>query len=234
LNRSLRKESRFHGHRRRRLAVRRGITLLELMLVLALLVMIGAMSYPALQVPFQMQTLRKGGEVVRVEWSKARIRAMKSGQIQMFTFQPETGSYSIQPYFTEQDVLEADALHSGAGAMGAATATPQMAQQSELESAQPRELPEGVVFATVEVETDLRALQVQQQQLTNPMANMTTMDPNQPPPILFYPDGTTSDAKVVLTNQYQRLYVVVTVRSLTGVVKVSELVTADEIQQVPN
>ena len=97
---------------------RHGITLLELMLVLALLVIVGAMAYPSFRVPFQMQTLRKAGEQVRVEWCKARIKAMKTGQIQMFTFEPETGIFTLQPYYTEQDILEVDASLSGIGTGG--------------------------------------------------------------------------------------------------------------------
>ena len=52
-------------------------------------------------------------------------------------------------------------------------------------------------------------------------------------PVLFYPDGTTSDARVVLTNQYERLFVVVSLRSLTGMTRVSNLLSSDELQQHP-
>jgi Tfp pilus assembly protein FimT len=207
------------------------MTLLELMLVLALLVMIGAMAYPSLRVPFQMQTLRKGGEVVRVEWNRARNKAMRSGQIQMFSFEPESGTYHVQPYYTEQDALEGNLM--SASTLPGGTATMPLPQSSESTTSQPQQLPEGVVFGTVEVETDLRALQLQQENQAAMMGMNNMPLDQQVPPILFYPDGTTSDARVVLTNEYQRLYVVISMRSLTGVVKVSELVTADEIPTVP-
>ncbi len=51
--------------------------------------------------------------------------------------------------------------------------------------------------------------------------------------MLFYPDGTTSDARVALTNDDRNFFVVVSLRSLTGIAKVSELVTANEVEQVP-
>jgi len=213
---------------------RHGVTLLEFMLVLALLVMVGAMAYPSFRVPFQMQTLRKAGEQVRVEWCRARIKAMKTGQIQMFTFEPETGSFTLQHYYTEQDILEVDASLGGMGTgmTGGAQAI-NSAQQSGGSSLPAPELPEGVVFATVEVQSDMRSLQLQQEtQGSVPGMSPQTLA-QQSPPVLFYPDGTTSDAKIALTNEYQRLYVVVSIRSLTGIVKVSELVSADELQQVP-
>ena len=93
-------------------------------------------------------------------------------------------------------------------------------------------LPEGVVFATVDVQSDMRSLQLQQETQGSVPGMPQSLD-QQSPPVLFYPDGTTSDAKIALTNEYQRLYVVVSLRSLTGIVKVSELVSADELQQVP-
>ncbi len=212
---------------------RRGMTLLELMLVMALLVVLGALALPSLQVPFENQKLRKAGDVVRIQWNKARIKAMKSGQIQMFCYEAEQGTFSTQPYYSAQDILESDAQHSSSAMASGGMAAEQ--QQDQIDT-QPKELPEGVVFASSEVQSDARSLQLQQQTQSGPMGNQSAggvMDALQSPPILFYPDGTTSDAKLVLTNELQRLYVVISLRSLTGVARVSELVSADEVQLVP-
>ena len=92
----------------------------------------------------------------------------------------------------------------------------------------PRELPEGVVFVQSEVETDMRSFAIQQQLQSGRLAGVL-----ESAPVLFYPDGTTSDARIVLTNQYQRLFVVVSLRSLTGIAKISGLLTTDEVQQFP-
>lgn len=211
------------------LGARRGITLLELLLVLSLLVIIGAMAYPTLRVPFQMQTLRKAGELVRVEWGRARIKAMKSGQIQMFTFQPNTGIYDVQPYYSEQGLLEGNA---SLGMSGGAVPMPQSAVAADATAVPSEALPEGVVFTSLEVDMDLREVQVQQEMQSTYGGVTNTLSAQEIPPVLFYPDGTTSDARIVLTNQYQQYYVVVSLRSLTGVVKVSDLVTADEIPTV--
>ncbi|NLF73363.1 MAG: hypothetical protein GX575_30365, partial [Candidatus Anammoximicrobium sp.] len=48
-----------------------------------------------------------------------------------------------------------------------------------------------------------------------------------PPPIVFYPDGSTSDASVLLTNE--RCFVQVALRGLTGMVRVSELISSEEL-----
>jgi Tfp pilus assembly protein FimT len=216
-------------YRYRRAMRRRAMTLLELMLVLALLVVIGAMAVPAFQVPFEYHRLRQGGELVRVEWNKARIKAMKTGQIQMFRYTAQTGTYQVMPYFTQQDSLEADAAHSiGMGMTGANQQMATATQAADEASSVARELPEGVVFVQSEVETDTRSIAIEQQLQSGRIAGALESSP-----VLFYPDGTTSDARIVLTNPYQRLFVVISLRSLTGIAKVSGLLTTDELQQFP-
>ncbi|MHB8970597.1 MAG: pilus assembly FimT family protein [Pirellulaceae bacterium] len=208
----------------------RGMTLLELMLVMGLLVMIGAMAVPAFRLPFEYHRLRQGGELVRVEWNKARIKAMKTGQIQMFRYTADANTYQVMPYFSQQDCLETDAAHStGSGLAGGNQNMRAATQAADQADSVPRELPAGAVFVQSEVETDTRSYEIQQQlQGTSSPGNAGS---NEPPPVLFYPDGTTSDARLVLTNQYQRLFVVVSLRSLTGIAKVSGLLTTDELQQ---
>lgn len=207
----------------------RGMTLLELLLVMSLLVMLGAIVAPSFQATFEMQRVRQGGELVRIAFNKARIAAMKSGQIQMFRYTAETGTYQVMPYFSQQDWLEADAAHAVGGSMsGANQQLTNATQASDAQRSQPRELPEGVVFGQSNVETDLRSYEIQQQ-----LQGQGTTGALEAPPVLFYPDGTTSDARIILTNESQRLYVLVTLRSLTGIATVSKLLNADELQKQP-
>ncbi len=114
---------------------------------------------PAFQVPFEYHRLRQGGELVRVEWNKARIKAMKTGQIQMFRYTAQSSTYQVMPYFSQQDWLEADAAHStGMGTTGANQQMAMATQAADQASSVARELPEGVVFVQSEVETDTRSL----------------------------------------------------------------------------
>jgi Tfp pilus assembly protein FimT len=205
------------------------MTLLELMLVLALLVMLGAVVAPSFHASFELQRVRQGGELVRVAFNKARMKAMKTGQIQMFRYTAESGSYQVMPYFSQQDWLEADAAHAAGGAMsGVDQQLSNATQVSDTQQSQPRELPKGVLFAQSDVEADQRSYEIQQE-----LQGQGTTGTLESPPVLFYPDGTTSDARIVLTNESQRLFVLVTLRSLTGLATVSKLLNADELQQQP-
>ena len=50
-----------------------GLTLVEVILVLALLVVIGAVSAPLLEGSFARAGLRHGGDLLRAAWGRARL-----------------------------------------------------------------------------------------------------------------------------------------------------------------
>lgn len=215
-----------------------GMTLLEVVLVLALLVVMGALALPSLKRSFENQRLLKAGEIVRIAWNKARIQALKTGQTHMFCYDAEHGTYATQPYYSDPDILAAGAGRGDGIATGVAVPPATGVQESGMIATQKKPLPEGVVFISSSVQADLRAVQLKQNvrggfrnRAETPSGSADSRQES--PPILFYPDGTTSEAKVILGNQQGELYVVVSLRSLTGIAKVSDLVSADDVRLVP-
>ncbi len=199
----------------------RGVTLLELLLVLSLLVIIGAMAFPAIHGAFDRQILRKSAEQIRVDLAKTRNEAMRSGKIMVFQYQAEAGSYQIQPWAQQTDLVEGDlqtlstmgsAGSNNGSRPGANSATPLSAQPgnpltpSTLGYLRARDLPDGVVFVGANVGQDLRL-----QSVDPTIATMV----NQNPPLVFYPDGTSSNAQIVLRNR-QGHVAIVQLRALTG------------------
>jgi len=85
-------------------------------------------------------------------------------------------------------------------------------------------LPEGVTFTGGEVVWDTRA-----EMYGHDTAAFLSQDQGWSGPIFFYPDGTTSTARVVLTNERGRR-IEVSLRSLTGMVSISEIYTSEEGQ----
>jgi prepilin-type N-terminal cleavage/methylation domain-containing protein len=201
------------GRRRRAL---RGYTLLELLLVLAILVAVASLALPALFSSLESQRLRKAGDQLRAAFGRARVAAMKSGRIQLFRFEPGTGSYVIQEWYgdEERQFDEATLAQSTGGAMAPAAGQGLQTQ-----------LPEGILFAAAELQPDARAAQLEEQ--TGALSAGST---SASPPIVFYTDGTTSDARVVLANNRAR-YIVVELRGLTGISMVSDLLTQEELPQ---
>ena len=195
-------------------APRRGFTLIELLLVMALIVAIGALTLPALVTPLQGQRLRKAADAVRTHWAKARIQAMQDGQIYVFQYELNGTQYVIEPWYSENDYIEGS-LATRQRTASSITTVPLGPEQEQPN----RQLPEGVMFAGGQVETTGRSVVIEQALQHTGTAQ----------PILFYPDGTTSSAEIVLMNEQQRA-IVVQLRGLTGATDVSEVTTIDQLQ----
>lgn len=61
-----------------------GFTLIEIVLVIAIMLALASASVPLLTGTLEIQRLRSAADTVRAEWTEARIRAMEDGQIQCF------------------------------------------------------------------------------------------------------------------------------------------------------
>jgi hypothetical protein len=140
-------------------------------------------------------------------------------------FRYVTGSdeYSVEPWSGEVDSLEASQT--------AATQQSSQLPRSTEDRRHPlgvsgQRLPEGIQFLSGQTQTDTR---LASSTTGAPTANSASAasSTGEPQPIVFYPDGSTSDACLVLTNE--RFFVQVTLRGLTGMVRVSELLSSGEV-----
>jgi hypothetical protein len=84
------------------------------------------------------------------------------------------------------------------------------------------ELPESVSFVASETEADVRDAM-----LVDDQSDLTSLG-QWSSPVFFYADGTTSTARLLLANSRQ-LHIVVTLRGLTGVSQVSDLLSPEEL-----
>lgn len=202
---------------------RRGLSLMEMMLVLAVLVAVAAMAVPALQGPMDDQRLRKSADLVRSQWAQARVAAMKTGRMQMFRYEIGGELYSIQPWQGQTDAVEAS------GDLTANPLTEDTISQIGAKNANNPlgltgvKLPPGIKFFSGEATTDSRSLEV------SASAVGTDAGSGLSQPIIFYPDGSTTDARLVLTNE--RFFVRLDLRGLTGLSRGSGLLVASELVQ---
>jgi hypothetical protein len=193
-----------------------------MMLVLAILVAASAIAYPALHGPMSDQRLRKAADLVLAQWSKARLTAMRTGQMQVFRYELGTEFYQVQPRFDGTFALEASAdaaqLMSPSPLMQSST----LDGRDSLLGVAGQRLPSGATFFAGTTEMDARMMQLQSEDpnllLSGSMAQ----------PIIFYPDGTTTQARLVLTND--RFFVELRLRGLTGLGRASGLLSVEEIQ----
>lgn len=204
----------------RRRTSRRALSLLEMMLVLAVLVAVGAMVLPALHGPLDDQRLLKSADLIRAQWTRARVTAMKNGRMYVFRYVTATDQYAVEPWSGEVDATEASQEALTLDTQQSLATDPEIDQKRHLLGVAGQRLPEGVQFFLGETQADTRLDQA------GTDGAVATGD-STVPPIVFYPDGSTSDARLVLTNE--RLFVEITLRGLTGMVRVSELLTSEEL-----
>ena len=194
---------------------RRALTLVEVLLTLSLLVLLASITWPSLQGPMANQRLRKAADAVHVEWSRARVEAMSSGQIQVFRFAPDSDRYVLESragpeYVADGDVGGTTGLESGTS------------ENAALLKSVERTLPRGITFLAGQTEYEARAdvLDVDAQGLSS--TGLTWSDP-----ILFYPDGTASTATVKLRNEHNRT-IELSLRGLTGLVRTGSVKGGEE------
>ena len=195
---------------------RRGFTLMEVMLTLAVLVLIGALTWPIVNNSFADRKLRSAADRVRAAWVSARVKAMRTDSVQVFRYTPDGREFRVET----RPMTEAAVDPSGAPT-GETAAVPEGLNPEGVKG----ELPETVTFVRSETALDTRAAMLD---LTP--AGDSESGKEWSEPILFYPDGTTSTARLLLQMKKKdgALQIELSLRGLTGIVRVSEPAAAEE------
>jgi hypothetical protein len=181
----------------------RGLTLVEVCLVLALLVVIGSFAVPIMQGAIERRALNSGVDLVRGAWAKARLAAMQNGQTCAFRFEPGGSRFQI--------VTLSQLTTPEAGELAPDDAATEREVADMLRIPENR-LPEGVTFVAGDVSTSTEVMAMLPELGEGPWSR----------PILFHPDGTTSDASLLLTNTRQHS-IRIALRGLTGISNTTEV-----------
>jgi prepilin-type N-terminal cleavage/methylation domain-containing protein len=199
---------------------RRAFSLLEVSLVLALLVLIGAIVYPRLDGLLADRRLRSAADQLRADFTRARVAAMESGRAHAMQFESATGRYVVIPL---DDLSDSDpfALPSAGGGV------PSMPVVAGM-------LPEQITLLRVTAADDVKPPPA----MGGLAAGGPDMQSFGAPPtgaaaaagplsvVYFHPDGTTSSAIATLAGEFE-LLLDVRLRGLTGGTSVGDVYTGD-------
>ena len=202
-------------------ANRRGFTLIELLLTLAVLSALAAVIIPQFGFLLGDRRLVRGANQLRVKMGDLRLEAMKEGRVMMMEAMLDEGDVRIRPYFSSADAVEAfDQTGSQSALLNGAAQGTAITLDQDPESAESLDLPENIVVKTVAVVSAARAFEIEQ-------ANQGEQASGWSQPILFYPDGTTSTAAIVLAHESNGK-IVVKIRGITGDVSVGPVEALDD------
>jgi type II secretory pathway pseudopilin PulG len=182
--------------------------LAEVLLTLALLAIISAMTWTALQRPLARQRLHSAVDAVRTEWCQARIDAMKSGHTYTFRYMVHGDRYRL-------GAQEGDSANeSSTAAQSSASEEDEMGDEP-LPPPVDKTLPQGIRFLPADGSVDLASMSNDPE--TQPAQNGGDWSE----PIYFYADGSTSDARLLLASDRHSAMRLL-LRGVTGSVSVDD------------
>ena len=224
----------------------RGFTLLELLLVLAVVVAFAGIAWPALMHRVRETAIRRGSQEFRERLGSARVRALEEGIAYRCQFEPGGQWYAILPAEQEmQTVSEAETgAATGGGANGGGANVPAGinapsgtgAGQGQAAAGNGRikgyrhlgQLPAGVHFQASSIEQQIPTAPLPIELLSGlPGSEQLNAGTAWSTPILFQPDGTCSGAEFLILNEHKQA-VQISLRRLTSGTTMSGLQAAPE------
>ncbi len=203
-------------HRTRARSVRSGFTLLEVLLVLAVIALFAGMTMPSVMRMFGQQQLTESAERVRAAIASARVQAIETGITYQFCCETSGGHFVVVP--SEPDHVNSN----GSGSTG----------QVVLLGRSSGRLPKGIVFGSA-VSGVPTGNSPSPATTTSQKLSMTSLDGlpnasdlaslNWASPILFNSDGSAGMDTEIVVSDPRAQHVRLRIRSLTGAVSLGRI-----------
>jgi len=212
----------------------KGMTLFEVLLVLILLVVMGSLARPALEGTLASFRLQRGTDQVLADWARVRTRAIEDGQVYQFRFAENSNKYRVDPWYAQEsyqasETSQPDNKSADADELSEKTNSGSLEADASEEETKIDWQFQAEISETVKFVSGQRA--VVKPPDPREVETLESEDSAEwSAPILFFPDGTTSEASLLLRSEKDR-YQRATLRALTGSGRASKLLTASEIDE---
>lgn len=198
---------------------RRGYTMLELLLVLAVLGAIAAVAVPNVMRMFSQQKLTESAEKVRSVASSARVHAIESGLVYQFRYEPGGRHFLVVPFEREFEGVNPNARATGTAA--------KLGRFSKASGT----LPDGVSFAAPTLlnpgaSATGPAMITGQKLPSNLLSGLPDAgnleNLSWSGPVLFQPDGSAADTSLDMVDKRNQR-ITLQIRGITGAISLSRL-----------
>ncbi|WP_417847405.1 pilus assembly FimT family protein [Thalassoglobus sp.] len=200
---------------------RSAFTVLELILVLAVIVAIAGISWPRMSGFLKRESVMGNVEQVRQVLDHARVQAVEDGITYQFRFEPNGRKYVLLPYD----------LQVHADEQASASQTLQGAGAGSIKLAMTHELSEDCQFympTTLISDQPMILERLPEAWLKMVQNGVQHRDVSWSAPILFFADGSATTGAVTVVDEDKR-YITVSVRGLTGAVVTSRISQLPEL-----
>ncbi len=210
---------------------RLGVTMVEVLLVLAIIVAVAGIAVPSFDSMISSRRIKNSTDTVALDISEARVRAMRTGQAQVFTATLDGSQYTIEPWLNSYDEVDASAGATIKDSVSGSIVETQSAAEvssfsDEEQGSTQRELESGVQFFAVETLVDTRNAAAIETTTGVGAATAAVAGSGTSNPVLLYPDGTSTTAQIVLVDEHGRR-MVISLRGVTGRVSVYRTSSVD-------
>ena len=196
-----------------------GFTLIELLLALTVLAVAASLAVPAVRGIVTSRQIVDAANSIELQIKKQRTAAIRTGQIQVMRFAIGGRQFNAQPWLSSDDATNAAGGATVVSQTGQVISTDQTGGVTGVGTVPTNtwEVGESVVIADVQVLGDTRSsLQT---------GAMLVGADGFSPPLLFYPDGSSSTAQIILQGETGRR-IAIAVRGVTGAVQVVDAAPA--------
>lgn len=201
-----------------------GFTLLELLIALVIMIAIIGIAWPSVGRYLSEQPIKNSTEVVRRQLAGSRHKAMTTGLLYQFRYEPGGQNFVVLPYELDAQQVSSSGNNTTVttGSVTNSSTLPVVSGQLDDTQHFASSSDAKAMFASSQLATSSSTERIPEELLALLSNGSQLSGVSWSPAILFYPDGTSDDSALSIMDDESRS-MTLTLRGLTATVTVGQL-----------